>query len=121
MTMLFLTSTQALVQAATPPSFSETLWASFRDAFAMILSAIPRILGFIVVVAIGWFVSSILGRAVLGLLKAIRFDELMQKSGLSDFTNKMGTGTDAAGIVAGLVKWLVCIVVFFVGFGGLGL
>ena len=96
--MLHLTSIQALVQAATP-SFTETLMASFRDAFSMILSAIPRILGFIVVVAIGWFVSSILARAVMGLLKAIRFDELMQKSGLSDFTNKMGTGTDAAGIV----------------------
>ncbi|HXN76264.1 MAG TPA: hypothetical protein VN876_06490 [Gemmatimonadaceae bacterium] len=95
--------------------------ASFRDAFSMILSAIPRILGFIVVVAIGWFVSSILARAVMGLLKAIRFDELMQKSGLSDFTNKMGTGTDSAGIVAGLVKWLVRIVVLLVAFGVLGL
>jgi hypothetical protein len=120
MIMLFLTSTQALVQAATP-SFSETLMASFRDAFSMILSAIPRILGFIVVVAIGWFVSSILARAVMGLLKAIRFDELMQKSGLSDFTNKMATGTDAAGIVAGLVKWLVRIVVLLVAFDVLGL
>ena len=77
--MLYPTSIQALVQAATP-SFTETLMASFRDAFSMILSAIPRILGFIVVVAIGWFVSSILARAVMGLLKAIRFDELMQKS-----------------------------------------
>src|SRR6202140_4234072 len=120
MIMLFLTSTQALVQAAAP-SFSETLWASFRDAFSMILSAIPRILGFIIVVAVGWFVSSILARAVMGLLKAIRFDELMQKSGLSDFTNKMGTGTDAAGIVAGLVKWLVRIVVLLVAFDVLGL
>src|ERR1700681_3041406 len=113
--MLFLTSTQALVQAATP-SFTETLMASFRDAFSMILSGIPRIRGFIVVVAIGWVVSSILARAVMGLLKAIRFDELMQKSGLSDFTNKMGTVTDAAGSVAGLVKWLVRIVVLLVAF-----
>src|SRR5258706_1624954 len=106
MPLLYSTSTQALGQASTPPSFTETLMASFRDAFSMILGAIPRILGFIVVVAIGWFVSSILARAVMGLLKAIRFDELMQKSGLSDFTNKMGTGTDAAGIVARLVKWV---------------
>jgi hypothetical protein len=71
--------------------------ASFRDAFSMILSAIPRILGFIVVVAIGWFVSTILARAVTGLLRAIRFDELAQKSGLADFLGKMSTGTDSAG------------------------
>lgn len=113
--MLLQTATQA------PVSFTETLMASVRDAFSMILSAIPRILGFIIIVAIGWFVSSILARAVMGLLKAIRFDELMQKSGLADFMNKMGTGTDSAGIIAGLVKWLVRIMVLLVAFDVLGL
>ena len=95
--------------------------ASFRDAFSMILSAIPRILGFAIIVAIGWVVSSILARAVTGLLRAIRFDELSQKSGLADFMSKMGTGTDSAGVVAGLVKWLVRIVVLLVAFDVLGL
>lgn len=95
--------------------------ASFRDAFSMVLSAIPRILGFILIVAIGWFVSSLLARGVLGLLRAIRFDELMQRSGLAEFMNKMGTGTDSAGIVAGLVKWLTRIVVLLVAFDVLGL
>ncbi len=102
-------------------SFGDTLISSFRDAFSMILGAIPRILGFIVIVAIGWFISSLLARAVLGLLRAIRFDELMQRSGLADFMNKMGTGTDPAGIVAGLVKWIVRIVVLLAAFDTLGL
>jgi hypothetical protein len=95
--------------------------ASFRDAFSMILSAIPRILGFIIIVAIGWFVSTLLARGVTGLLRAIRFDEWMQKSGIGDFMAKMGTGTDSAGIVASLVKWLVRIVVLLVAFDVLGL
>ncbi len=121
--MLLQTAVQAPAQTTivTAPSFTETLMASFRDAFAMILSAIPRILGFVIIVAIGWFVSSILARGVTGLLRAIRFDELMQKSGLADFMGKMGTGTDSAGIVAGLVKWLVRIVVLLVAFDVLGL
>ena len=117
---MMLQATTTTVQTVTP-SFTETLMASFRDAFSMILSAIPRILGFIVVVAIGWFVSTILARAVTGLLRAIRFDELAQKSGLADFLSKMGTGTDPAGVVAGLVKWLVRIVVLLVAFDVLGL
>src|SRR5438270_4076006 len=115
MTMLLLqTTTQAPVQTVpvvARPSFTDTLILSFRDAFTMILGAIPRILGFIIVVAIGWFVSSLLARAVIGLLRAIRFDELMQRSGLSDFMNKMGTGLDSSGVVAGLAKWLVRLVV----------
>ncbi|MFL5466596.1 MAG: mechanosensitive ion channel family protein [Gemmatimonadaceae bacterium] len=127
--MLLQTTAQVPVQTApvqtvpiqTHPSFTDTLVASFRDAFAMILSAIPRILGFIVIVAIGWFVSSVLARAVTGLLRAVRFDELMQRSGLADFMNKMGTGKDSAEIVVGLVKWLVRIVVLLVAFDVLGL
>jgi hypothetical protein len=117
---MMLQATTTTVQT-TAPSFTETLMASFRDAFSMILGAIPRILGFIVVVAIGWFVSTILARAVTGLLRAIRFDELARKSGLADFLTKMGTGTDSAGVVAGLVKWLVRIVVLLVAFDVLGL
>jgi hypothetical protein len=103
------------------PSFGDTLMASFRDAFTMILGAIPRILGFIVIVAIGWFVSSLLARGVMTLLRAIRFDELMQRSGLADFLTKMGTGTDPATMVATLVKWLIRIVVLLVAFDTLGL
>ena len=128
--MLIQTVTYALVQVATPPptpppvvraGFFDTLMASFRDAFAMILSAIPRIVGFIIIVAIGWFVSSLLAKAITGLLRAIRFEELMQKSGLADFMNKMGTGIDSVGIVAGIVKWIVRVVVLLVAFDTLGL
>jgi len=128
--MLLQTMTQALVQVATPPptpppvvrpGFLDTLMASFRDAFAMILSAIPRIVGFIIIVAIGWFISSLIAKAITGLLRVIRFDELMQKSGLADFMNKMGTGIDSVGIVAGVVKWIVRVVVLLVAFDTLGL
>ncbi len=120
--MLIQTTAQVPVQTTVVhPSFTDTLVTSFRDAFSMILSAIPRILGFIVIVAIGWFVSSLLARGVVGLLRAIRFDELMQRSGLADFMNKMGTGIDSVGIFAGIVKWIVRVVVLLVAFDTLGL
>jgi len=120
--MLLQTTAQVPVQTVpAQPSLTDTLIGSFRDAASMILGAIPRILGFIVIVAIGWFISSILARGVGGLLRAIRFDELMQRSGIGDFLNKMGTGNDPAGIIAGLVKWIVRVVVLLVAFDVLGL
>ena len=120
--MLLQTTAQVPVQTTVEHlSFTDTLIASFRDAFSMILSAIPRILAFIIIVAIGWFVSSLLAKAVVRLLRVIRFDELMQRSGLADFMNKMGTGIDSVGIVAGIVKWIVRVVVLLVAFDTLGL
>lgn len=125
--MLLTTITQAPVQTVpvqTPvarPTFTDTMITSFRDAFSMILSAIPRILAFIIIVAIGWFVSSLLAKGITGLLRAIRFEELMQRSGLADFVAKMGTGVDSVGIVAGVVKWIVRVVVLLVAFDALGL
>jgi hypothetical protein len=125
--MLLQTAAQVPVQTVplqtteVHASFTDTLFASFRDAFSMVLGAIPRILGFIIIVAIGWFISSLFARGVVGLLRAIRFDELMERSGLGDFVNKMGTGIDSVGIVAGIVKWIVRIVVLLVAFNLLGL
>jgi hypothetical protein len=128
MTMLLQTTIQALVQVVpvqtttvNRPGFMETLMTSFRDAFTMVVGAIPRILGFIIIVAIGWFVSSLLAKGVTGLLRAIRFEELMQRSGLADFMAKMGTGIDSVGMVAGIVKWIVRVVVLLVAFDALGL
>jgi hypothetical protein len=109
------------VPVAEDESFADTLGDSLRESLDLVLGAIPRILGFIVIVAIGWFVSSLLARGVAGLLRAIRFDELMQRSGLGDFLAKMGTGTDPATMVATLVKWLIRIVVLLVAFDTLGL
>jgi hypothetical protein len=102
-------------------SFADSLGDSFRESFEMILGAIPRILGFIGIVVIGWWVSSLLAKAVTRLLHAIRFDEGMRRSGLGDFLAKMGTGTDPATMVATLVKWLIRIVVLLVAFDMLGL
>lgn len=121
---MLLQNTAPPVQVQTnvaQPSFTDTLVGSFRDAFSMVVGAIPRILGFIIIVAIGWFVSTLLARAVVGLLRAIRFDELMQRSGLADFVAKMGAGIDSAGLVAGVVKWIVRLVVLLVAFDALGL
>ncbi len=102
-------------------SMSETFVDSLQDAVEMILQAIPRILGFILIVAIGWFLASLLAKGVMTLLRAIRFDDIVRKGGVSNFMNRLGTGTDPAEIVAGLVKWIVRIVVLLVAFDTLGL
>lgn len=87
----------------------------------MILAAIPSILAFIVILIIGWFVASLLAKAVAAVLRKIRFDEFAQRSGFSGFVHKMGVQTDAAGFIAAVTKWFVRLIALVVAFDALGL
>jgi hypothetical protein len=95
--------------------------ASLAGALNTFLSAIPRIIGFAVVLIVGWVISSLLGRGVEALLHAVRFNDLARRSGFADFVHKMGVRDDASGVIASIVKWFVRLITLVVAFDTLGL
>jgi mechanosensitive ion channel-like protein len=99
----------------------DALRASLAGALNTFLSAIPRIIGFAVVLIVGWVVSSFLGRGVEALLHAVRFNDLARRSGFADFVQKMGVKDDSAGVIASIVKWFVRLITLVVAFDTLGL
>lgn len=99
----------------------DALKASLAGALNTFLSAIPRIIGFAVVIIVGWIVSSLLGRGVEALLHAVRFNDLARRSGFAAFVQKMGIKDDPAGVIAGIVKWFVRLITLVVAFDTLGL
>lgn len=94
---------------------------SLKAALSLLLLAIPRVIGFIIVVLIGWLVASLLGRGVAAVLRAIRINEAAQRTGISDLVQRMDPMSDTAGIIGSVVKWLVRLVVLLVAFDLLGL
>jgi hypothetical protein len=94
---------------------------SLAAALSLFLAAIPRVIGFIVILIIGWLISGVLASAVATLLRAVRFNDLSQRSGLTGFVQNMGLRTDAAGVMANIVKWFVRLIVLVVAFDALGL
>ncbi|HEX6271099.1 MAG TPA: hypothetical protein VFZ43_12745 [Anaerolineales bacterium] len=97
------------------------LTASLTTALSLFLGAIPRIIGFLVIIIIGWLISGALAAAVAALLRAVRFNELAQRSGFSGFVQNMGVRTDPSGLLADIVKWFVRLIVLVVAFDALGL
>jgi hypothetical protein len=95
--------------------------ASLAGALNTFLSAIPRIIGFAVVLIVGWIISSLLARGVEALLHAVRFNDLARKSGFADFVQKTGVRDDSAGVIASIVKWFVRLITLVVAFDTLGL
>lgn len=95
--------------------------ASLAGALNTFLSAIPRIIGFVVVLIVGWIISSLLARGVEALLHAVRFNDLARRSGFADFVQKMGVNDDASGVIASVVKWFIRLITLVVAFDTLGL
>jgi hypothetical protein len=88
---------------------------------ALFFSAIPKILGFLLIVLVGWFVASLIDRALTALLRGVRFNELSDRAGFTDFIEKMGMKTDPAGMIGLVVKWFVRLIALAVAFDALGL
>ena len=99
----------------------EAFRASLAGALNTFLSAIPRIIGFAVVLIVGWIISSLLARGMEALLHAIKFNDLARRSGFADFVQKMGVRDDSSGVIANIVKWFVRLITLVVAFDTLGL
>ena len=97
------------------------LTTSLATALSLFLGAIPRIIGFLVIVVIGWIIAGLLASAVAALLRTVKFNVLAQRSGFQGFIHNMGLRTDPSGLLADIVKWFVRLIVLVVAFDALGL
>jgi hypothetical protein len=101
--------------------WGQAIMTSVAAALALLLSAIPKVIGFAVILIVGWIIASALAAAVAAILRAIKFNDLAQRAGISAFVQKMGVHTDAAGFLATVVKWFVRLIVLVTAFDALGL
>src|SRR5687768_15125039 len=102
-------------------AWGAALTTSLAAALSLFLGAIPRIIGFLVIIIIGWLISGALAAGVAALLRAVRFNVLAQNAGIQGFINNMGLRTDPSGLLANIVKWFVRLIVLVVAFDALGL
>ncbi|HYF17209.1 MAG TPA: small-conductance mechanosensitive ion channel [Ramlibacter sp.] len=113
------------------------MMTSLAAAMAMFFAAIPKVIGFAVILIVGWLLSSLVEKGVAALLRAVRFNDLAAKSGFAGFVSKMNVGTttanadgtagrqhaatDPAGMIALVVKWFIRLIAAVVAFDALGL
>lgn len=101
--------------------WSDALLTSLAAAMALLFSAIPKIIAFGLILVAGWFVASLIERALAAVLRSVRFNHLSERAGLTDFVQKMGMNTDPSGMVGLVVKWFVRLIALVVAFDALGL
>jgi hypothetical protein len=101
--------------------WGEAFMTSLTGALAVLFSGIPRIIGFVLILVIGWFIASLIAKGVAALLRTVHFNDIAQRSGLTDFVHRMGIKTDASGFLAAIAMWFIRLIVMVVAFDALGL
>ncbi|MFJ6674259.1 hypothetical protein ACIQMJ_24390 [Actinosynnema sp. NPDC091369] len=88
------------------------------QAWTMVATFVPKLLGFLVVLLIGWIIAKALSKAVGFLLKRVGFDRLVERSGLSGAMAK--SPIDASGLIVKLVYYFVLLIALQLAFGVFG-
>ena len=102
-------------------NWGEALMTSLASGLIILFATIPKIIGFLVILIIGWLIASAIASAVTALLRTVKFNDVAKRSGFSGFVEKMGIRKDASAFLADLIKWFVRLIVLVSAFDALGL
>src|SRR6266478_1744891 len=88
---------------------------------AVFLAALPSILGAIVLIIVGWIIAGVIAALVVRALRAIRIDQLAERSGVAAFLRRANVRADTAAVIAGLAKWYIRLVFLLLAANAVGL
>jgi hypothetical protein len=86
-------------------NWGTAIFNALSNAMNLILTFIPRLIGFLVILIVGLIIAVLVSRALTLLLRKVGFDRLSDRIGLTRFEQRMGVHMDAAGILGRVVYW----------------
>jgi hypothetical protein len=84
--------------------------SALANALGLLLAFVPRLIGFLIILLVGWLIAAAVSRAITFLLRKVGFDRLGDRIGLSRFEQRMGISLDAAGILGKLTYWFIFLI-----------
>jgi len=81
--------------------------SSIQRALDGLLGFLPNLIGFLVILLIGWIVATAISKVVTLLLKKVGFDRLAQRIGLHRMGQQAGVSLDVATILGKIVYWFI--------------
>ncbi len=93
---------------------------SLQETFDGLGAFLPKLVGAIIILLIGWFVAKIIFRIIATVLKKAGFDKLVDKSGLGGPLESAGFA-DAGVFLAKVIYWLIMVLVIKMAVEALGI
>jgi len=102
-------------------NWGDAVLTSLANALNLVLTFIPKLLGFLVILIVGLIIASLVSKAVTFLLRRIGFDNLANRIGLTRFEERMGVKLDPAGVLGKVVYWFIFLIFLIPATDSLGL
>ncbi len=105
----------------TVADWGAAIYTSLAGALALFFSFIPKLIGFLVILLIGWLVATAVAKALTLILRKVGFDRISDRIGLTNLERQMNVQMDAAGLLGKLVYWFVFLIFLVPAVNALGL
>ncbi len=83
---------------------------ALNDAVRLILTFIPRVVGFLVILIAGLIIAWAVSKALTFLLRKIGFDRMANRIGLTRLEQRMNVRLDPAGVLGKVVYWFILLI-----------
>jgi Conserved TM helix len=102
-------------------NFGQAVISALGNALNLLLVFIPLLLGFLLILLVGYLIATAISRALTFLLRKIGFDNLANRIGLTRLEQRMGVRLDPAGVLGKIVFWFIFLVFLVPATNALGL
>ncbi|HEU0185319.1 MAG TPA: mechanosensitive ion channel [Blastocatellia bacterium] len=91
-------------------NMGDATWYSFTNSLNTFMGFIPALIGAIILLVVGWFISGLLARLIARGLNAIGLERAVERSGIGRFIEESNTRWTMSQIIAALIKWSIFLI-----------
>lgn len=91
-------------------TWSQVLNQSFQSLWLGVVGFVPSLVVAILIVIIGWAIGALLGRVISQIIKSLKLDEALKRTGVDEFLARGGLELNSGAFLGGLVKWFMILV-----------
>jgi hypothetical protein len=91
-------------------NMGDATWHSFTNSLNTFMGFIPSLIGALIILVAGWFISGFLGRLIARGLNAIGLERAVHRSGIGRFIEQSNTRWTMSEIIAALIKWSIFLI-----------
>ncbi len=102
-------------------NWTSSLVTGLGAGLAAFMAGIPRVLGALLILLIGWLIAKAVGSLCAKFFKTVHVDTLAERININDFLQKAGTRLKASDILGLTLKWVVFLIFINMAADQLGL